>query len=102
MVEQQQQIFDDERVLNGVYERLEEVGYGTFATVYKCRALSNEPLKNGRFISDEHLALLRIVARDSPEIEFNQSESFDDFSEEKKNALAELSKLQNVLPQNNT
>ena len=97
MVEQQQ-IFDDERVLNGVYERLEEVGYGTFATVYKCRALSTEPLKNGRFISDEHLALLQIVARDSPEIEFNQSESFDDFSEEKKNALSELSKLQNILP----
>lgn len=36
--------FDDDRVLNGVYERLEEVGYGTFATVYKCRALSLEPL----------------------------------------------------------
>ena len=101
MVEQKQ-IFDDEQVLNGVYERLEEIGYGTFATVYKCRAWSAEPLTNGRFLADAHLAMLQIVARDSPEIEFTQTESYDDYSEEKKNALAELSQLQKVLPQNNT
>ena len=44
--------------------------------------------------------MLKIVARDSPEIEFNQTESYEDYSEEKKNALAELSQLQKVLPQN--
>lgn len=92
--------FDDDRVLNGVYERLEEVGYGTFATVYKCRALSLEPLKSGRFISDAHLEMLKIVARDSPEIEFNQTEGLEDYSEEKKNALSELHQLHKVLPQN--
>lgn len=70
MVEQSQVFFEDERVLNGLYERLEEVGYGTFATVYKCRALSNASIKSGRFISDAHLNMLQVVARDSPEIEF--------------------------------
>lgn len=58
MVEQTKSIFEDERVMNGLYERLEEVGYGTFATVYKCRALSSAPLKEGRLVSKEHLDML--------------------------------------------
>ena len=74
MVEQSKVFFEDERVLNGIYERLEEVGYGTFATVYKCLALSNSSIKNGRFISDEHLNMLQVVARDSPDIEFIQTD----------------------------
>ena len=92
MVEQTKSIFEDERVMNGLYERLEEVGYGTFATVYKCRALSNAVLKEGRLVSDAHLDLLQLVARDSPEIEFIKTEQwdFDAYSKEKKAALAEL------------
>ena len=58
MVEQTKSIFEDEAVMNGLYERLEEVGYGTFATVYKCRALSNASIKEGRLISQEHLDML--------------------------------------------
>ena len=93
MVEQSQSVFDDERVMNGLYERLEEVGYGTFATVYKCRALSNASLKEGRLVSQEHLDMLQLVARDSPEIEFIKTESWDyeAYSAEKKAALTELS-----------
>ena len=56
--------------MQGIYERLEEVGYGTFATVYKCRALSNASITDGRFISEAHLNMLQVIARDSPEIEF--------------------------------
>ena len=44
--------------------------------------------------------MLKIVARDSPEIEFNQTEGYEDYSEEKKNALSELNQLHKVLPQN--
>ena len=83
-------LFEDERVMNGLYERLEEVGYGTFATVYKCKALSSVPLKEGRLISKEHLDMLQIVARDSPEIEFIKTEQwdYDAYSNEKKAARA--------------
>ena len=58
MVEATKSFFEDEKVLNGLYERLEEVGYGTFATVYKCRALSNASIQEGRFVSEEHLNML--------------------------------------------
>ena len=44
--------------------------------------------------------MLQLVARDSPEIEFNQTEGHEDYSEEKKNALSELHQLHKVLPQN--
>lgn len=102
MVEQSQSLFDDEKIMNGVYERLEEVGYGTFATVYKCRSLSNASLKEGRFISDAHLQMLQVVARDSPEIEFIKTESwdYDAYSNEKKAALAELQQLEKIFPKN--
>ena len=101
MVEQKQ-IFDDEQVLNGVYERLEEIGYGTFATVYKCKALSNASLTEGRLVSKAHLDMLQIVARDSPEIEFIKTEQwdYDAYSNEKKAALAELQQLEKIFPNN--
>ena len=50
------------------YVRLEEVGHGSFATVYKCFDLLSE--QEGRLVSDKHLQMIQEIAKESPEIEF--------------------------------
>ena len=68
----------------------------------KCRALSNASLKEGRLVSQEHLDMLQLVARDSPEIEFIKTEQwdYDAYPDEKKAALAELQSLEKIFPKN--
>ena len=56
------------KVYSNRYLKQEEVGHGSFATVYKCVDLLKG--SEGRFMSQECLDMLQIIARDSPEIEF--------------------------------
>ena len=87
-----------DKMYNSRYVRLEEIGHGSFATVYKCFDLLSD--KPGRLISDDHIKMLQEIAKESPEIEFVPNEDPDSFSEAKKAAIAELSDLTLVFPQN--
>ena len=45
-----------DKMYNSRYVRLEEIGHGSFATVYKCFDLLSD--KEGRLLSDQHLEML--------------------------------------------
>ena len=79
---------------------MEELESGSFATIYKSRDCYREN-EAPRLLSAEHCAMVQIVAKDSPEIEFVQGDT-EDFSEEKKQALEVLGNLASVFPNNDT
>ena len=80
---------------------------GTFASVSKALdslvtvdGQISEAAGEPRLLSAEHMALLQVIAKDSPEIEYVRGDS-DDFSEEKKRAIEVLANLALVFPDNN-
>ena len=84
-------------MLNNRYVRLEELESGSFATIYKARDCL--ATADGRMLSAEHMAMVDIVAKESPEIEYVRADT-EDYSEEKRQALETLAQLSVVFPEN--
>jgi serine/threonine protein kinase len=91
--------------LNGRYSIEKELGQGSFANVYLCT--DKYPSAPGRLLSEEVLASISILEKESPDFEFNEGYGYGYKKEEvtekteREIAIDSLKDLSKVFPQNN-
>ena len=89
---------DGYKLVNNRYLKMEMIEAGSFATIYKGQDCYVRPdgidgtthdsewKGEPRLLSDEHIAMVQVVAKESPEIEYVRQD-VEDQSEEKKQAI---------------